>query len=118
MPEYFTYGVLGYMMSAKWLGSLTDVPQRDPKSPVYDATLAATPADGDPARPVGLGAFTFQSYTPGNGNSFKAVRNPDYWRGPKGITGEKLPYLDGSTLSWPSTRTAARTRPGPATSTS
>ena len=25
---------------------------------------------------------------------FKAVRNPDYWRGPNGITGEKLPYLD------------------------
>ena len=22
------------------------------------------------------------------------MRNPDYWRGPNGITGEKLPYLD------------------------
>ena len=37
-------------------------------SPVYDAALAATPADGDPAAPVGLGAFVFESYTPGNGN--------------------------------------------------
>ena len=63
-------------------------------SPVYDAALAATPADGDPAKPVGLGAFTFESYTPGNGNAFRAVRNEDYWRGPNGITGEDLPYLD------------------------
>jgi peptide/nickel transport system substrate-binding protein len=94
LPTYLQYGSCGYMMSPKWLASLPDVPQRNEKTPVYDATLAATPADGDPAKPVGLGAFTFQSYTPGNGNSFKAVRNPDYWRGPKGITGEKLPYLD------------------------
>jgi peptide/nickel transport system substrate-binding protein len=94
LPGYFGYGALGYMMSPKWLASLPDVPQRVQGSPVYDAALAATPADGDPARPVGLGAFTFDSYTPGNGNSFKAKRNPDYWRGPKGITGEKLPYLD------------------------
>ncbi len=92
-PAYYAGGC-GYMMSAKWLRSLADVPQRDPKNPAYDATLAATPADGDPAKPVGLGAFTFDSYTPGNGNSFKAVRNDTYWRGPKGITGEDLPYLD------------------------
>ena len=64
------------------------------QSPVYDAALAATPADGDPQQPVGLGAFKYESYTPGNGNVFEAVRNPDYWRGPKGITGEQLPYLD------------------------
>ena len=36
----------------------------------------------------------FESYTPGNGNTFRAVRNEDYWRGPNGITGEDLPYLD------------------------
>jgi peptide/nickel transport system substrate-binding protein len=93
-PKYFGYGAFGYMMSPTWLGSLPDVPQRVEGSPVYDATLAATPADGDPLKPVGLGAFKFESYSPGNGNSFKAVRNPDYWRGPNGITGEKLPYLD------------------------
>ena len=62
---------------------------------MYDATLAATPADGDPAEPVGLGAFKFVSYTPGNGNTFESVRNDEYWRGPNGITGEDLPYLDG-----------------------
>jgi peptide/nickel transport system substrate-binding protein len=95
LPPLFTFQAqCGYMFSPKWLGSLPDVPQRNDKSPVYDATLAATPAGGDPAKPVGLGPFTFQSYTPGNGNSFKAVRNEDYWRGPKGITGEDLPYLD------------------------
>jgi peptide/nickel transport system substrate-binding protein len=94
LPAYFAGGSCGYMLSAEWLGSLPDVPQRQEASPVYDAELAATPADGDPARPVGLGAFVFESYTPGNGNSFRAVRNEDYWRGPNGITGEELPYLD------------------------
>ena len=91
---YFSYGSCGYMLSPEWLGSLPDVPQRQEASPVYDAELAATPADGDPAAPVGLGAFVFESYTPGNGNTFRAVRNEDYWRGPNGITGEDLPYLD------------------------
>jgi len=95
LPAGFpSFSPTSYMFSPKWLASLPDVPQRDPKSPVYDATLAATPASGDPAKPVGLGAFMYKSYTPGNGNAFVAVRNPDYWRGPKGITGEKLPYLD------------------------
>src|SRR5258708_6806916 len=93
-PSLFAARPCAYMFSPKWLGSLTDVPQRDPKSPIYDATLAATPATGDPAKPVGSGAFVFQSYTPGNGNSFKLVRNDSYWRGPNGITGEQLPYLD------------------------
>ena len=92
-PSYFVAGC-GYQMSAEWLRTLSDVPQRNPRSPVFDAALAATPADGDPAKPVGLGAFTFESYSPGNGNSFRAVRNADYWRGPNGITGEDLPYLD------------------------
>ncbi len=94
LPTYFSNGSTGYMLSAKWLASLPDVPQRTEGGPVYDAAVAATPADGDPAKPIGLGAFKFESYTPGNGNSFRAVRNDDYWRGPKGITGEDLPYLD------------------------
>jgi len=94
VPAYFARTQCGYMMSAKWLASLPDIPQRKEGGPAYDATVAGTPASGDPAKPVGLGAFKFESYTPGNGNSFKAVRNPDYWRGPNGITGEDLPYLD------------------------
>jgi peptide/nickel transport system substrate-binding protein len=94
MPRGFTERQCAYMMSPEWLGSLSDVPQRTEGSPIYDAELAATPADGDPLSPVGLGAFVFESYTPGNGNSFRAVRNEDYWRGPNGITGEDLPYLD------------------------
>ncbi|MEO6156909.1 MAG: ABC transporter substrate-binding protein [Ilumatobacteraceae bacterium] len=94
LPSFFSDGQCGFMMSKQWLSSLPDVPQRNDKTPVYDAALAATPATGDPAKPVGLGAFTFESYTPGNGNSFKATRNKDYWRGPNGITGEDLPYLD------------------------
>jgi peptide/nickel transport system substrate-binding protein len=94
LPMYLVGGSCAYMFSPTWLGSLDDVPQRNPQSPVYDAALAATPGGGDPQAPVGLGAFKYESYTPGNGNAFKAVRNPDYWRGPKGITGEQLPYLD------------------------
>ncbi len=94
LPSYFGYGGTGYMMSPTWLASLPDIPQRTEGGPVYDAAVAATPADGNPAAPVGLGAFRFESYTPGNGNTFRAVRNEDYWRGPNGITGEELPYLD------------------------
>lgn len=94
IPYGFMERACGYMMSPEWLGSLADVPQRVEGTPIFDADLAATPADGDSLQPVGLGAFTFESYTPGNGNSFTAVRNEDYWRGPNGITGEDLPYLD------------------------
>jgi ABC-type transport system substrate-binding protein len=94
LPNYLTYGSIGYMMSPTWLASLPDIPQRTEGGPVYDAAVAATPATGDPTRPVGLGAFVFESYTPGNGNVFRAVRNEGYWRGPNGITGEDLPHLD------------------------
>ena len=95
LPAYFAGGgSLGYMFSPTWLASLPDIPQRTEGGPVFDAAVAATPANGDPAKPIGLGAFKFESYTPGNGNAFRAVRNDDYWRGPNGITGEDLPYLD------------------------
>ena len=93
-PRSFTERQCGYMFSPTWLGTLADIPQRTEGTPIYDAELAATPADGNPAEPVGVGAFVFESYTPGNGNSFRLVRNEDYWRGPNGITGEELPYLD------------------------
>ncbi len=87
-------GQCSYMFSPDWLKSLADVPQRTEGSPFFDAEVAALPADGDATKPVGLGAFTFVSYEPGNGNSFIAERNEDYWRGPNGITGEDFPYLD------------------------
>ncbi len=96
LPAYFaTNHGCSYMLSGEWLKTLPDLPQRDPASPVYDAEIAAIPATGDPAHPVGLGAFKFESYTPGNGNAFVAVRNDDYWRGDgPDSTGEGLPYLD------------------------
>jgi peptide/nickel transport system substrate-binding protein len=94
LPRLTTERQCAYMFSPTWLKTLPDVPQRTEGLPIYDAELAATPATGDSAKPVGLGAFVFQSYTPGNGNSFKLVRNEDYWRGPNGVTGEELPYLD------------------------
>jgi len=99
LPSYFAgVGALGYMFSPTWLASLSDIPQRTEGGPVYDAAVAGTAASGDPAKPIGLGPFKFESYTPGNGNAFRAVRNEDYWRGPKGITGEDLPYLDAVEL--------------------
>lgn len=96
LPAYFaTNHACSYMLSGEWLKTLEDLPQRDPDSPVYDPEIAEIPADGDPAAPVGLGAFQYESYTPGNGNSFIATRYEDYWRGdgPES-TGEGLPYLD------------------------
>ncbi|WP_420623919.1 ABC transporter substrate-binding protein [Candidatus Poriferisodalis sp.] len=87
----------GQMFSQAWLHTL-------PNNPLYVSPASPLPqemrealreeATGDPSNPVGLGAFKFVSYTPGNGNSFLAERNPDYWRGENGITGENLPYLD------------------------
>ena len=89
--------VCGQMFSQAWLETL-------PNNPLYVSPASPLPAEmkeaakagatGDPSMPVGLGAFKFVSYTPGNGNSFIAERNPDYWRGANGITGENLPYLD------------------------
>ena len=87
----------GFMFSPAWLETLPNNPlYSSPFSPLTADERAAglASATGDPSAPVGLGAFRFVEYTPGNGNSFIAERNPDYWRGPNGITGENLPYLD------------------------
>ncbi len=87
-PKLLRDEVCGYMFSPKWMATLKNNPL------LTDAEKAA--ATGDPAAPVGLGPFKYQSYTPGNGNAFVAVRNADYWRGdgPKSVTKEGLPYLD------------------------
>ncbi|MYA82271.1 MAG: hypothetical protein F4155_13825 [Acidimicrobiales bacterium] len=87
----------GFMFSPAWLETLPNNPlYSSPFSPLSPQERAEgmARATGNPAAPVGLGAFKFVSYTPGNGNSFIAERNPDYWRGANGITGEQLPYLD------------------------
>jgi peptide/nickel transport system substrate-binding protein len=47
--------------------------------------LAQVPVDFDPKKPIGTGAFKYQSFTPGQQSVF--VRSPNYWE-----TG--LPYLD------------------------
>ena len=89
--------VCGQMFSPAWMETLPNNPLYvSPASPLPEAMREAAleNATGDPSAPVGLGAFKFVSYTPGNGNSFIAERNPDYWRGANGITGENLPYLD------------------------
>jgi peptide/nickel transport system substrate-binding protein len=68
-PVYLT-GQIGYMASPTWL-----------------AAVAAGTAEA--AAPVGTGPFVFESYEPGNGGSFIATKNADYWRASEG-----LPYLD------------------------
>ncbi|MFV0524587.1 MAG: ABC transporter substrate-binding protein, partial [Acidimicrobiales bacterium] len=88
-PKLLREETCGFMFSKAWLETL-------PNNPLLtDEEKAA--ATGDPAQPVGLGAFKFVSYTPGNGNSFVTERNEDYWRGdgPNSVTGEGYPYLDG-----------------------
>lgn len=93
-PENLSTGQCSYMFSPEWLGSLDDVPFRVEGNPFFSEELAGTPGGGDPAAPVGVGPFVFESFSPGNANSFVATRNEDYWRGPNGITGEELPYID------------------------
>ena len=68
-PVYLS-GQIGYMASPTWL-----------------AAVEAGTADA--AAPVGTGPFVYESYDPGNGGSFVAVRNESYWRASEG-----LPYLD------------------------
>ncbi|MGI9597866.1 MAG: ABC transporter substrate-binding protein [Acidimicrobiales bacterium] len=86
-PRSLRTEVCGMMLSPTWMQTLANNPLLS-----EDEAAAAT---GNPAEPVGLGPFKFESYTPGNGNSFIATRNEDYWRGDgAGATGEGLPYLD------------------------
>ena len=82
-PVLFREEVCGMMFSPTWMASLESNPLRK-----ADAARVTEPT-GKQSEPVGLGAFKFKSYTPGNGNSFVAVKNPDYWRADEG-----LPYLD------------------------
>lgn len=87
-PKLLRDEVCGYMFSPTWMKTLKNNPLLS-----ADEKAAAT---GNPAAPVGLGPFKYQSYTPGNGNAFVAVRNADYWRGdgPGSLTKEGLPYLN------------------------
>ena len=94
LPVHFAETPCGHVFSARWLETLPDVPQRTVDAPFFDVAIAAQPPSGDPARPIGLGPFTMASFAPGNGNSTMMVRNPTYWRGANGITGETLPRLD------------------------
>jgi peptide/nickel transport system substrate-binding protein len=69
----FLAGQIGYMASPKWLQAVKD---------------GSAKAD----QPVGTGPFVFKSYQPGDGGSFVATKNPNYWR--KDADGVQLPYLD------------------------
>ena len=91
-PKSLRTEVCGMMFSPEWMQTLSN-------NPLLTEEEAAA-ATGDPSSPVGLGPFKFVSYTPGNGNSFIAERNEDYWRGsgPNSLTDEGLPYLDSVEL--------------------
>lgn len=90
-PQILRAEVCGFMLSPAWMATLENNPLNAGMTDEEKAGLT-----GDPAAPVGVGPFVFESYTPGNGNSFIATRNADYWRGdgPNSVTGEGLPYLD------------------------
>lgn len=94
-PKALRAETCGMMFSPEWMATLANNPLNQPPI-ISEEEAGALDLSGDPAAPVGLGAFRYVSYTPGNGNSFIAERNPDYWRGdgPNSITGEGLPYLD------------------------
>jgi len=51
--------------------------------------LYIAPAGFNPAKPVGTGAFVYQSFTPGQRSVF--TRNPHYWK-------SGLPYVDTLTI--------------------
>lgn len=93
LAYHFAETPCGHMFSAAWLASLPDLPMRSEGAPFFDAEIAARPATGDPAAPVGLGPYVMTSFAPGNGNSTVLSANPTHWRGPNGITGESLPRL-------------------------
>ena len=86
-PQTLRAEICGFMFSPTWMQTL-------PNNPLLTEEEREDAVTENLSTPVGLGAFRYESYTPGNGNSFVAVRNDDYWRGPNGITGEELPYLD------------------------
>ncbi len=83
LPFLLRDEVCGMMFSPKWMRTLESNPLRK-----LDPTRVDPPT-GNQAAPVGLGAFKFVSYSPGNGNSFVAEKNPGYWRKAEG-----LPHLD------------------------
>lgn len=94
-PKSLRTEVCGMMLSPTWMATLANNPLNNAPF-VSEEEQAELDLSGDPAAPVGLGPFVFDSYTPGNGNSFIATRNDDYWRGdgPSSLTDEGLPYLD------------------------
>ncbi len=94
-PRTLRAEVCGFMLSPTWMATLANNPLNNAPF-VTEEEQAELDLSGDPSAPVGLGAFQYKSYTPGNGNSFIAERNVDYWRGdgPNSVTGEGLPYLD------------------------
>ncbi len=90
--------VCGQMFSPTWMATLANNPFNLPPF-VTEEEAAELGLTGDPAAPVGLGAFVFESYTPGPGGSFVATRNENYWRGDgPNSTGEGFPYLDAVEL--------------------
>jgi peptide/nickel transport system substrate-binding protein len=95
-PRTLRTEVCGMMFSPDWMKTLANNPLNAAPF-VTEEEAAELDLSGDPSTPVGVGPFKYVSYTPGNGNSFVAERNEDYWRGdgPNSVTGEGLPYLDG-----------------------
>jgi peptide/nickel transport system substrate-binding protein len=69
------------------------IPLKSPNASFVDAIgqyfNAIVPVGYDPSKPVGTGAFMYESFTPGQQSVFK--RFPNYWQHPK-------PYVDELTI--------------------
>ena len=84
-----------YMLSPKWLQTPARRPAAQPR-----ARRSTTPRSPR-RRPTATRPSRSASARSSSSRTRRATatrsgpsRNPDYWRGPKGITGEDLPYLD------------------------
>jgi len=96
--DFSAASALAYMdlKSAKKLDSYTvRIPMTSgysimPITLIGDGEMSIVPEGYDPKKPVGTGAFKFQSFTPGVQSTF--VRNPNYWH-----SGQ--PYFDSVVIT-------------------
>ena len=95
LPQYLGDSVLGLMFSQQWLSSLAE--RAAAHGGLARLRRRRWPRRRRPVTRPSRSGWARSSSTrthPATATPFKAVRNPDYWRGPNGITGEDLPYLD------------------------
>jgi peptide/nickel transport system substrate-binding protein len=98
----------GASQHAQWAPVIASMKAVDPQTVLFkfqrpftdfmdfaaSASLGIIPVGFDPKKPVGTGAFKFQSFTPGQQSVF--ARNTNYWAVDQ--HGGRLPYVDSVTI--------------------